>query len=190
MFFYNAAKAGLAAAPGSARRGETARHPRRDRVSRTRHERPRGGGAGRVRGPRRDPATCRPAPRVLARMIADAVAKRRPRVVYPRLYGVSRHFPNATRWALDKITLSEELTSGATTSAGRDAMRPRDFTAREEEVRRHLAFALHRDRPARLVVVEVLRHVVDRLAHLDLPRHAVETPCGSPRSRCRPRRRR
>ena len=43
-------------------------------------------------------------PEVLARMIADAVAKRRPRVVYPRLYGVSRHFPNATRWALDKLT--------------------------------------------------------------------------------------
>lgn len=44
------------------------------------------------------------APDVLARMIANAVEKKRPRVVYPRLYALSRHFPNATRWALDALT--------------------------------------------------------------------------------------
>jgi short-subunit dehydrogenase len=43
-------------------------------------------------------------PEVLARMIANAVEKKRPRVVYPGIYGVSRHFPNATRWAIDALT--------------------------------------------------------------------------------------
>jgi short-subunit dehydrogenase len=43
-------------------------------------------------------------PEVLARMIANAVAKKRPRVVYPRVFGLARHFPNATRWALDTLT--------------------------------------------------------------------------------------
>lgn len=43
-------------------------------------------------------------PEVLARMIADAVATRRPRVVYPRMYGLARHFPNMTRWLLDALT--------------------------------------------------------------------------------------
>lgn len=41
---------------------------------------------------------------VLARMIATAVTKKRARVMYPRLYALSRHFPNATRWALDALT--------------------------------------------------------------------------------------
>ncbi len=41
---------------------------------------------------------------VLATKIADAVAKKRPRVVYPGIYGISRHFPNASRWALDALT--------------------------------------------------------------------------------------
>lgn len=41
---------------------------------------------------------------VLARMIATAVTKKRARVMYPRLYALSRHFPNATRWALDVLT--------------------------------------------------------------------------------------
>jgi len=41
---------------------------------------------------------------VLAKLIATAVTKKRARVMYPRLYALSRHFPNATRWALDALT--------------------------------------------------------------------------------------
>ena len=41
---------------------------------------------------------------VLARMIATAVEKKRARVVYPRIYAISRHFPNMTRWAIDALT--------------------------------------------------------------------------------------
>jgi short-subunit dehydrogenase len=43
-------------------------------------------------------------PEVLARLVADAVARKRARVIYPRMYGLARHFPNATRWALDALT--------------------------------------------------------------------------------------
>jgi len=43
-------------------------------------------------------------PEVLARLIADAVERRRPRVIYPRVYGLSRLFPNATRWIVDTFT--------------------------------------------------------------------------------------
>jgi short-subunit dehydrogenase len=43
-------------------------------------------------------------PEVLARRIARAVDKRRDRVIYPRVYGLARHLPNATRWALDTLT--------------------------------------------------------------------------------------
>jgi short-subunit dehydrogenase len=43
-------------------------------------------------------------PEVLARLIADAVVKKRARVVYPRVYGVARQFPNTTRWVLDTLT--------------------------------------------------------------------------------------
>lgn len=43
-------------------------------------------------------------PEVLARLVANAVDKKKPRVLYPRVYAVTRHFPNATRWALDALT--------------------------------------------------------------------------------------
>ena len=43
-------------------------------------------------------------PEVLARMIARAVEKKRPRIIYPRTYAFSRHFPNITRWAIDALT--------------------------------------------------------------------------------------
>ena len=43
-------------------------------------------------------------PEVLARMIATAVDRKRARVIYPRMYGLSRHFPNITRWAIDALT--------------------------------------------------------------------------------------
>ncbi len=41
---------------------------------------------------------------VLARMIANAVDDKRARVIYPRMYALSRHFPNITRWAIDALT--------------------------------------------------------------------------------------
>ena len=41
---------------------------------------------------------------VLARKIANGVASRRARIIYPATYGVSRHFPNLTRFILDRFT--------------------------------------------------------------------------------------
>ncbi len=41
---------------------------------------------------------------VLARKIADGVASRRARIVYPASYALSRHFPNLTRFVLDRFT--------------------------------------------------------------------------------------
>lgn len=105
MFFYNAAKAGLAAAseglraevkpfgihvvtvypgPVTSAMEAAARLVYEDRAS-----------------ARYTPTG---SPTVLARMVANAVAKKRPRVVYPSVYGLARHFPNATRWALDLLT--------------------------------------------------------------------------------------
>ena len=43
-------------------------------------------------------------PEVLARLIAKAVDRKRPRVIYPAAYAFSRHFPNITRWAIDALT--------------------------------------------------------------------------------------
>ena len=43
-------------------------------------------------------------PAVLARLIADGVASRRARIIYPAMYRMSRHFPNLTRWTLDHLT--------------------------------------------------------------------------------------
>jgi short-subunit dehydrogenase len=105
MFFYNAAKAGLAAASESLR-AEVKQHgihvvtvypgPVTSEMEAA------------ARAAYADRATMRKlptgSPEVLARMIADAVAKRKARVIYPRVYGMGRHFPNATRWALDTLT--------------------------------------------------------------------------------------
>lgn len=41
---------------------------------------------------------------VLARLVAKAVDRRRPRVIYPKVYGLSRLFPTITRWAVDTFT--------------------------------------------------------------------------------------
>ena len=41
---------------------------------------------------------------VLARKICDGVASKRHRIVYPGSYGLSRHFPNLTRFILDRLT--------------------------------------------------------------------------------------
>lgn len=105
MFFYNAAKGGLAAASESLR-SEVKMHgvhvvtvypgPVTSDLE----------AAGRAAF--EDGATTRNVPtgtpEVLARLIANAVAKKRDRVVYPGVYGIARHFPNATRWALDALT--------------------------------------------------------------------------------------
>jgi short-subunit dehydrogenase len=105
MFFYNAAKAGLAAA-SEGLRAEMKPHgihvvtvypgPVTSDME----------AAGRAAYTETAASKYTPtgAPDVLARMIATAVEKKRPRVVYPRVYALSRHFPNATRWALDVLT--------------------------------------------------------------------------------------
>jgi short-subunit dehydrogenase len=41
---------------------------------------------------------------VLARKIANGVASRRSRIIYPAVYATSRHFPNLTRFLLDRFT--------------------------------------------------------------------------------------
>jgi short-subunit dehydrogenase len=41
---------------------------------------------------------------VLARKIANGVAARRARIIYPRLNALARHFPNLTRFLLDRFT--------------------------------------------------------------------------------------
>jgi short-subunit dehydrogenase len=41
---------------------------------------------------------------VLARKIANGVASGRGRIIYPATYGISRHFPNLTRFFLDRFT--------------------------------------------------------------------------------------
>jgi len=44
-------------------------------------------------------------PETLARLIAEAVEQRKPRVIYPKIYGLSRLFPSGvTRWAVDNFT--------------------------------------------------------------------------------------
>jgi short-subunit dehydrogenase len=105
MFFYNAAKAGLAAA-SEGLRAEMKPHgihvvtvypgPVSSDME----------AAGRAAYEETAASKYTPtgAADVLARMIANAVEKKRARVVYPRLYALSRHFPNATRWALDALT--------------------------------------------------------------------------------------
>jgi short-subunit dehydrogenase len=105
MFFYNAAKGGLAAA-SEGLRAEVKKHgvhvvtvypgPVTSAME----------AAGRAAYEDRVSARLAPtgSPAVLARMIIAAVDKKRPRVIYPRVYAVSRHFPNLTRWALDALT--------------------------------------------------------------------------------------
>ena len=105
MFFYNAAKGGLAAA-SEGLRAEVKKHGVHVVTVYP------GPGASAMEAAGRaayvDTAAKRlvptGTPEVLARMVADAVARRRSRVVYPRMYGLARHLPNATRWALDAFT--------------------------------------------------------------------------------------
>jgi short-subunit dehydrogenase len=105
MFFYNAAKAGLAAA-SEGLRAEVKPHgihivtvypgPVASDME----------AAGRLAYEATAAAKHTPtgSPDVLARLIANAVENKRPRVIYPRVYAMSRHFPNITRWLVDALT--------------------------------------------------------------------------------------
>lgn len=105
MFFYNAAKAGLAAASESLR-AEVKPHGLHvvtvypgpvaspmEAAAREAYEETR---AARV-------APMGSADE-LARLVVQAVRRKLPRVIYPRAYAVARHLPNATRWSLDRLT--------------------------------------------------------------------------------------
>jgi short-subunit dehydrogenase len=106
MFFYSASKAALAAA-SEGLRGElrgTGVHvvtvypgPVRTAMEATGRAGYEESWAMRVFTPTGD------AP-VLARRIANAVAARRPRVIYPRVYALLRHIPNLIRFVLDHFT--------------------------------------------------------------------------------------
>jgi short-subunit dehydrogenase len=104
-FFYNASKGALAAASESLRgelRGTKVRvvtvypgpvHSALEVAMRANYE---------------DTAAARLSPTgdsdVLAKLVADAEKANRARVIYPRIYGLARHFPNATRFFLDRFT--------------------------------------------------------------------------------------
>jgi short-subunit dehydrogenase len=105
MMFYNAAKGGLAAA-SEALRGELRAHginvvtvypgpvkSAMEEAGRAAYE----SSAALRSTPTGDPD-------VLARLVAHAVERRRARVIYPRVYGLARYFPNTTRWFLDAFT--------------------------------------------------------------------------------------
>jgi short-subunit dehydrogenase len=106
MFFYNAAKAALAAASEGLRgelRGTGVHvvtvypgpvHTAMDAAAREALAESR---VARMMSPTGDP-------QVLARLVADAVECKRPRVIYPGVYALSRHFPSTTRWLLDRLT--------------------------------------------------------------------------------------
>jgi short-subunit dehydrogenase len=104
MFFYNASKAALAAA-SEGLRGEirkTGVHvvtvypgPVRTPMEKAARE-ALGHTAAVERAPTGDA-------NVLAALIADAVERRRARIIYPRFYALSRWFPNVARWAVDRF---------------------------------------------------------------------------------------
>ena len=105
MYFYNAAKGGLAAAFESLR-GELVRlgvhvvtvYP--GPVTTAMEV------AGRAAYAQNWAAKLVPSgnPDELARRIIRAVSKRHARVIYPSSYAISRHLPNLTRWFLDTFT--------------------------------------------------------------------------------------
>lgn len=105
MFYYNAAKAGLAAASESLR-GElrtTGVHVVTVYPGPVDTDMARAAYAA-----LEETASARMAPKgtadVLARRVRRAVEKRRSRVIYPRLYVLARHFPGLTRWLLDRVS--------------------------------------------------------------------------------------
>jgi len=56
----------------------------------------------------------------LARLVARAVEKKKPRVVYPRVYAVTRWFPWLARWAIDRA-LPPMLRPRTTVAFGADS---------------------------------------------------------------------
>jgi short-subunit dehydrogenase len=105
MFFYNAAKAGLAGA-SEGLRAEARRHgihvltvypgpvhSPMEAAARTAYE---ATSAARF-APTGDPD-------VLARLVLAGVARRRARIIYPRTYVLGRWFPNLARWITDALT--------------------------------------------------------------------------------------
>ncbi|MFO0572075.1 MAG: SDR family oxidoreductase [Polyangiaceae bacterium] len=105
MFFYNAAKGGLAAA-SEGLRAEVARHgvhvvtvypgPVTSAMEAKAREKFEPTFAVRVT-PTGDPDT-------LARLVLAAVEKKRARVIYPRTYVLARWFPGTSRWLTDALT--------------------------------------------------------------------------------------
>jgi short-subunit dehydrogenase len=61
--------------------------------------------AARARFPR-DPTRGLPtgSTRVLAELVVDAIERKRPRVIYPRIYVLARWFPSLTRWVMDHFS--------------------------------------------------------------------------------------
>jgi short-subunit dehydrogenase len=105
MMFYNAAKGGLSAA-SEALRGEV--RSRGLNVVTVYPGPVKSAMEAAGRAAYQDSAAVRNTPvgdpDELARMIIRAVERRRARVIYPRVYGLARHFPNVTRWFLDSFT--------------------------------------------------------------------------------------
>src|SRR5262249_38267353 len=105
MLYYNAAKAGLAAA-SEALHGELMRsgvhvvtvYPGPGATAMERAAREVYGDRGAVN------LIPTGRPEVLARRIRRAVERRRARVIYPRFYALARHFPALTRWIIDRVT--------------------------------------------------------------------------------------
>lgn len=105
MFFYNASKGALAAA-SEGLRGEVKRHgvhvvtvypgPVKSAMESAAREKYVASGAV--------DKTPTGTPERLAKLVIAAIDRRRPRVVYPKVYGMARHFPNATRWIVDALT--------------------------------------------------------------------------------------
>jgi len=106
MFYYNASKAALAAASESLRgelRGSGV-HVMTVYPGPVRTAMEASGRAAYVETAMMKLFTPTGEANVLARKIANGVASGRARIIYPATYGVSRHFPNLTRFFLDRFT--------------------------------------------------------------------------------------
>jgi short-subunit dehydrogenase len=106
MFFYNASKAGLAAASEGLRselRG-TGVHVMTVYPGPVRTAMEEKGRAAYEETAMMRFFTPTGDPRVLARKIAEGVRSRRARIIYPSAFAITRHLPNVTRFVLDRFT--------------------------------------------------------------------------------------